>query len=339
MTMTSCRFLLPACLAGMLLAQGDRGSITGAVTDAGGARIPAVRITATQRETNAQFKATTNESGEFVLPSLPIGAYRVVIESEGFKSTARDNVRLESGSTVRLDTQLELGSVQQSIEIQGQSSQLQTDSAKIANQIPNKLIEDLPTVVSGNMRSPFDLANITAQVSGGDQDFRIGGGQQGTFGVMLDGASANTNRADSTLWAAVNAPSLEAITEFRVETNGFKAEFGRAGGGVISFVSKSGTNGYHGTAFDFIRNNAFDARGFFNSTTPVYRQHDFGATLGGPVRIPEDLQRQRQDLLLCVVRRFPQPRRRQHQCDRAASAGVLPGRLSQRGKPYAKSRR
>ena len=195
MTKTSWRFFLPVCLAGILFAQGDRGSITGAITDAGGARIPAVRITATQRETNAQFKATTNESGEFVLPSLPIGAYRVVIESEGFKSAARDNVRLESGSTVRLDTQLELGSVQQSIEIQGQSSQLQTDSAKIANQIPNKLIEDLPTVVSGNMRSPFDLANITAQVSGGDQDFRIGGGQQGTFGVMLDGASANTNRA------------------------------------------------------------------------------------------------------------------------------------------------
>jgi Carboxypeptidase regulatory-like domain len=287
MTNASCRFLLLACFAGALFAQGDRGSITGAVTDAGGSRIPAARITATQRETNAQFKATTTESGEFVLPSLPLGPYRVVIESDGFKSAARDNVRLESGSTVRLDTQLELGSVQQSIEIQGQSSQLQTDSAKIANQIPNKLIEDLPTVVSGNMRSPFDLANITAQVSGGDQDFRIGGGQQGTFGVMLDGASANTNRAGSTLWASVNAPSLDAITEFTVETNGFKAEFGRAGGGVISFVSKSGTNGIHGTAFDFIRNNAFDARGFFNSTTPVYRQHDFGATLGGPVRIPK----------------------------------------------------
>jgi hypothetical protein len=250
MTNASCRFLLLACFAGALFAQGDRGSITGAVTDAGGSRIPAARITATQRETNAQFKATTTESGEFVLPSLPLGPYRVVIESDGFKSAARDNVRLESGSTVRLDTQLELGSVQQSIEIQGQSSQLQTDSAKIANQIPNKLIEDLPTVVSGNMRSPFDLANITAQVSGGDQDFRIGGGQQGTFGVMLDGASANTNRAGSTLWASVNAPSLDAITEFTVETNGFKAEFGRAGGGVISFVSKSGTNGIHGTAFD-----------------------------------------------------------------------------------------
>src|SRR6185436_6705368 len=105
-----------------------------------------------------------------------------------------------------LDTQLELGSVQQSIEIQGQSSQLQTDSAKMTNQVPNKLIEDLPTVVSGNMRSPFDLANITPQVSGGYQDFRIGGGQHATFCVMLDGASANTNRAGSSLLATGKAP-------------------------------------------------------------------------------------------------------------------------------------
>jgi len=154
-------FLLSALFAGLLSAQGDRGTITGAVTDAGGSRIPAARITATQRETNAQFKATTTESGEFTLPSLPIGPYRVVVESDGFKTAIRDNVRLGTGSTVRLDTELEIGSVQQSIEISGQSSQLQTDSAKISNQIPNKLIEDLPTVVSGNMRSPFDLANIT----------------------------------------------------------------------------------------------------------------------------------------------------------------------------------
>jgi hypothetical protein len=100
MKKATCGFLLCAFFAGLLSAQGDRGSITGAVTDAGGARIPAARITATQRETNAQFKATTTESGEFTLPSLPIGPYRVVIECDGFKTTNRDNVRLETGSTL-----------------------------------------------------------------------------------------------------------------------------------------------------------------------------------------------------------------------------------------------
>ena len=189
------------------------------------------------------------------------------------------------------------------------------------------------------MRSPFDLANITAQVSGGDQDFRIGGGQQGTFGVMLDGASANTNRAGSTLWAAVNAPSLDAITEFTVETNGFKAEFGRAGGGVISFVSKSGTNGFHGTAFDFIRNNAFDARGFFNPTTPVYRQHDFGATLGGPVRIPKLYNGRDKTFFFVSYEGFRNRVGGSTSAIALPPTGVLPGRFSQCRQPHPESRR
>ena len=277
--------LLPLlCLT--LAAQTDRGAITGAVTDVVGAAIPGVSVIAVQLDTNLQFRAVATQSGEFVLPSLPVGAYRVTVELAGFKSFIHNRVMLEAGATVRLDTKLEVGSLRQAIEVTADVTELQSDNAKIQNTMSDIMIEGLPTVVAGNMRSPFDLAAITAQVNGGDQDFRVGGGQAASFGVMLDGASGNTNRAGSTLWAAVNAPSLDAITQFAVETNGFKAEFGRAGGGLVTFVSKSGTNHYHGTAFDFIRNNAFDARGFFNSTTPVYRQHDFGVTFGGPVRIP-----------------------------------------------------
>jgi hypothetical protein len=269
------------------LAQNDRGIITGSVTDIAGAAIAGAAVTATHLDTNAITRASTTEAGEFNLPSMPVGRYRVSVETAGFKTAVHNDVRLEAGASARLDTKLEVGAVQQAIEINASASQLQTDNAKIQNTMSDRMIEALPTVVSDNMRSPFDLAAITAQVNGGDQDFRVGGGQQGAFGVMLDGASANTNRSGSTLWAAVNAPSLEAITEFAVETNGFKAEFGRAGGGLVTFVSKSGTRQYHGTLFDFVRNNAFDARGFFNRTTPVYRQHDFGATIGGPVRVPK----------------------------------------------------
>jgi hypothetical protein len=273
--------------AATAVAQTDRGTITGAVTDIGGAYIAGVSVVAIHLDTKTQFKTAATEAGEFNLQSLPVGLYRVTLEHPGFKTAIHENVRLEAGSTARLDTKLEVGSVQQSIEVSASATELQSDNAKVQNYVSDELIEGLPTVMSDNMRSPFDLAVITAGVNGGDQDFRIAGGQAASFGVMLDGASANTNRAGSTLWAAVNAPALGAITEFAVETNGFKAEFGRAGGGLVTFVSKSGTNEYHGTAFDFIRNNAFDARGFFNSVTPVYRQHDFGATLGGPVRFPK----------------------------------------------------
>ncbi|MBI4902296.1 MAG: TonB-dependent receptor [Acidobacteria bacterium] len=282
------KFLLTTVLFAVSLpGQTDRGGITGSATDQIGAAIPGVSVSATQTGTNANFKARSNEAGEFTLPSLPLGIYRVVVEKQGFKSAVHEGVRIEAGATVRLDTKLDLGGVSQTVVVTAESSALRTDDAKIQNTVDDVLIEGLPTVVADNMRSPFDLAGITAQVNGGDQDFRIGGGQAGSFGVMLDGSSANTNRAGSTLWAAVNAPSLDAITQFAVETNGFKAEFGRAGGGLVTFVSKSGTNQFHGTAFNYVRNNAFDARGFFNQTVPVYRQHDFGGTFGGPVILPK----------------------------------------------------
>ncbi len=286
--MSQTRFVLFTIFATLpLYAQGDRGMIAGAITDEAGAAVVGAAVTATHLDTGTTTKTSTAATGEFNLPSLAVGSYRVTLERPGFKTFNRSNIRLEAGTTFRLDTKLELGAVQQSINVSAESSQLQTDDAKIQNTMSDQMIEGLPTVVSGNMRSPFDLAAITAQVQGGDQDFRIGGGQAGSFGVMLDGASANTNRAGATSWAAVNSPSIDAITQFTVETNGFKAEFGRAGGGMVSFVSKSGGNQYHGTAFEFIRNNAFDARGFFNSTTPIYRQHDFGGTVGGPIRIPK----------------------------------------------------
>jgi hypothetical protein len=297
-----------------LAAQTDRGSIIGAVTDIRGLYIAGASLTATQLERNVQFRVVANDSGEFNLLSLPVGPYRVSVEHGGFKTFIYNNVRLEAGATVRLDATLEIGAVRQSIEVTADVTELQSDDAKIQNTMSVIMIEGLPTVVAGNMRSPFDLAGITAQVNGGDQDFRIGGGQAGSFGVMLDGASGNTNRAGSTLWSAVNAPSLDAITQFAVETNGFKAEFGRAGGGLVTFVSKSGTSQYHGTAFDFIRNNAFDARGFFNSTTPVYRQRDFGATFGGPLRIPKLYHGKDHTFFFffLLLRRFSQPRRRCH---------------------------
>ena len=115
----------------------------------------------------------------------------------------------------------------------------------------------------------------------------LGGGQGGAFAATFDGVSVNTNRQGNTTETSYLTPSLEAITEFAVDTNGFKAEYGQAGGGVISFASKSGTNEVHGSAYDFIRNDYVDARGFFAPTKGVYRQNDFGGSLGGPVWIPK----------------------------------------------------
>jgi hypothetical protein len=122
--------------------------------------------------------------------------------------------------------------------------------------------------------------------SGGTANVVLGGGQGGAFGATLDGLSVNTNRNADVTETAFLTPSVEAITEFAVETNGFKPEFGQAGGGVITFASKSGTNTFHGSVYNFLRNDALDSKGFFEAQEGIYRQNNFGGAWGGPVRIP-----------------------------------------------------
>ena len=145
------------------------------------------------------------------------------------------------------------------------------------------------------MRSPFDLISTVAEAKTGggvgNTAVSLGGGQGGAFGATLDGVSVNTNRQADITETAFLTPSLEAITEFAVETNGFKPEFGQAGGGGITFASKSGTNVLQGSAYGFFRHDALDQKGFFEQTKGIYKQSDFGGSLGGPVRIPGMLQR------------------------------------------------
>ena len=278
---------LAALSAGTLLAQSDRGTITGAVTDQHGAAIVGAQITVTNVSTNVKMNTTSSGAGEWTLPEMAVGDYRLEVESPGFKKTTHDAATLGAGSTLRFDVKLEIGSIQQTVIVQGNNSQLTTDDGKLRNEIPSKLIADLPTAVAGNMRSPFDLANLTAGVQGSDTDVRIAGGQQAAWGATLDGGSITGNRYGSAIWSGVNSPSLDAIDQFVVETGGFKAEYGRAGGGLVSFVSKSGTDQFHGDAYEYVRNNFFDARGFFAKSVAIYRQHDFGAVIGGPVIVPK----------------------------------------------------
>src|SRR5581483_7367014 len=153
--------------------------------------------------------------------------------------------------------------------------------------VQNKLVDELPLVVGGALRSPFDLVSTVPEAKGSGSAISLGGGEAGSWGATLDGLSVNTNRSGDAAETAYLTPSVEAITEFAVETNGFKAEYAQAGGGMITFASKSGTNALHGTAYDFLRNDDLDARGFFAPIRSIYKQNDFGASIGGPVIIPK----------------------------------------------------
>ncbi len=283
---------LTVCLAALALAQSERGTITGAVRDASGASIPAATVIVTNQDTNVAIHAATNQDGEFTVPNLSPGIYIVRVEKSGFRPSEERGLTLNAAQTVRADAALQIGTSTQAVEVQASAVSLQTEDAKSSTTLQNKLVNDLPLVVSGTVRTPFDLAALTpdAKNLGGDNGFMVGGGQAAAYGTTLDGVSANTSRALSKSWVASNSPSVEAIDQFTVDSSGYKAEFGH-GAGVMTFVSKSGTNQFHGSAYEFIRNNDFDANNFFNNAShianSIYKQNDFGFTAGGPVWIPK----------------------------------------------------
>jgi hypothetical protein len=275
------------------LAQSERGTITGTVRDASGAVVPGAKVLLTNTQTGVSFNAPSNADGDYTVPQLQVGTYTVRVEKEGFRPASVTGLVLNASATVRADATLEVGTSVQAVEVSASALALSTENAKTSVTMNNKLVDELPLVVGGSMRSPFNLAALTpeAKALGGDNGFVLGGGQAAGYGTTLDGVSANTSRALSQTWVAVNAPSIEAVTEFTVDTNGFKAEFGQSSGGVMSFASKSGTNEIHGTAYEFLRNEKLDANNFFNNgrgiRRPIYKQSDYGASLGGPVWIPK----------------------------------------------------
>jgi hypothetical protein len=227
--------MLPALLFG----QSERGTISGLVKDPSGAVVSNAKVTVTNTATNNVVVVNSSQSGDYTALSLQAGTYSVRVEASGFKTTVIANIMVNASTDVRADATLEVGSTSTSVEVQASSLQISTENSKASVAITNKLVDELPLVVSGTLRSPFDLASLTPEAKnlGGDNGFMLGGGQAASYGTNLDGVSANTTRALSKSWVSTNSPSLEAVTEFTVDTNGFKAEFGHAGGGVMNFVS------------------------------------------------------------------------------------------------------
>src|SRR5207247_1419611 len=173
-----------------LLAQGDRGIITGTVKDSTGAVVPGVQVTAIHLGTNTSYKASTTASGDFTVPALPVGNYQMRVENTGFKTQITNDIVVAAGATVRLDVTLELGATQQTIEVATNTQTVQSDTARVSTEVSSKLVNELPLLVNGAVRSPFDLATITPEVAGsGDSNLRIGGGRIGGYGMTLDGTA------------------------------------------------------------------------------------------------------------------------------------------------------
>jgi len=284
----ACLFSLLVLAGGPALAQQDRGTFTGIVTDPAGLAVPNVDITVENVQTGAIYKSRTNELGQYTIPNLPVGRYRLTFEAPGFRTTVRDGLSLSVAQVARVDVQLELGATTESVTVTAEVPLLQTESPDVGTTLDSRRVIDLPLSFSGG-RYPEDFAyRLTPGVEGDNWTSRINGSPAFAKEVLLEGASATIYIQGHFGESSV---SLEAVEEFKVQTSGMSAEYGRTAGGIFNFVMKSGTNEPHGSGMFQFRNESLNANSFANNAygrpRPRDRRHNWALSFGGPVLIPK----------------------------------------------------
>lgn len=275
----------------LVVSQTITASLDGTVQDASGAVVPGAKVRITQTATNAVVNVETGADGRYVAPALPAGPYAVQIEAAGFKTLHRTGIVLQVNQAARLDFVLELGAVTETVEVTGQAPLLDAANAAVGQVIENRSIVELPL----NQRNPYSLILLAPGVSGStgmtynEVGFSVNGGRPGTNEILLDGIPSSPTAVQPVQVISV-FPSVDAVQEFKVQTNNYSAEFGRSGGGIINLIYKSGTNQLHGSAFEFLRNSRLDANNFFANRRGIplgsFKRNQFGASGGGPVYIP-----------------------------------------------------
>src|SRR5581483_5400443 len=216
-------------------AQSGRGDVSGTVRDLTGAVVPGAKVSVTNVATNETTALETGASGDYTAPDVSVGTYNVLVQKEGFSQAQIKNIIVNAAQTARADITLQVGQSRQVVEVQAASLQVNSEDSRTTVTVNQTLVNELPLVVAGTVRSPFDLAALTpeAKNTGTGEGFALGGGQADSYQATLDGVSINTSRALQKNWVTSNAPSVEAITQFTVDSNGFKAEYGHAGGGAM----------------------------------------------------------------------------------------------------------
>jgi hypothetical protein len=269
-------------------AQDATGKVVGTVYDPQGAVIAGAHVTVTNTATAISNKTVTDKDGYFQVLSLPIGEYRVTSENAGFKKTITQAKKLLINETLRFEIKMPLGESNQTVTVEATVAGVETENPTLGQSITSRTLVDMPL----DGRNMLDLALLQPGVVEGDPDstgagtFSIAGGRLDSVTFLLDGG-LNNNLLDNSV---VYNPNPDTIQEFRILTSDYTAEYGRNGGGIISIVTKSGTNAFHGSAFDFVRNDALNANTFFNNAFGVPRdnlkRNQYGGTFGGPITVP-----------------------------------------------------
>ncbi len=284
-----CHALMDFGIAGLLLSSvafAQQASISGRITDTSGGVISDVKITVINTATDASRDTTSNNLGYYTVPLLPPGDYKISAKKAGFRDREQSGVVLEVDQHATIDFSLEVGQVTQTISVDASAPLLNTEDAGVGQVINNRQVVELPL----NGRNYVALALLsggTADPVAGSraQRFSSGGQRVSANNYLLDGADNNSYElADAGRMAGMVSPSIDAIQEFKVQTNSYSAEYGRGTGATVNVTIKSGTNEIHGTAFEFLRNNDVDAKNFFaTAPNPQYQRNQYGIAAGGPI--------------------------------------------------------
>lgn len=288
----------PILVAGItgLTAQEFRATLVGRISDPSGAAVAGARVIAIQKDTNARYETLSTATGDYTMPFLPPGPYRVEVERQGFRKFVRDGVVLRIQERAAVDVSLQIGELAEAITVTGESPLLETSTASVGEVVTQRAIEEMPLngrnayglvgLVPGALPTgrgtPSFFLRYTATGTTTTAEVSISGGPVAYNEVLLDGVSITGN--DNGI---LYIPSVEATQEFKVQTNSFDAEFGRFVGGIVNASTKSGTNQFHGSVVEFFRNSALNARDFFASSKPQSQYNQFSVAAGAPVYIPK----------------------------------------------------
>ena len=268
-------------------AQDATGRVIGTVTDPSGGVLVGAKVTVTNTETKVTRETITGDNGSYQVLLVPIGNYSVTAEAPGFRRVVTSDAPLRINESLRIDIKMEVGSTSEVVQVEANAGGVETVVATLGGSVTSQQIQGMPL----NGRNVLDLALLQPGVipssAGGAGSFSIAGGRQDSVNYVLDGG-INSNLLSN---GVVFNPNPDAIEEFRILTSNYTAEYGRNAGGVVSVVTKSGANTLHGSAYDYLRNDALNANSFFNNANGLHREvlkrNQFGAYLGGPVFIPK----------------------------------------------------
>ena len=283
-------FLALVLSCGLAFGQTATGSMSGTITDANGASVPGVKLTATNTDNGTKLETVSTDAGLYVFPSVAAGGYSLAVEKAGFKKLNRTNIEIRIAQRLDLDLKLEVGDVQQTIEVTAQSPLLETSTSEKSTNFSPKFMSEVP-LFTGAIRNPRSFLSYLPGVNAG-AELSISGSGGRAQEVQIDGASAIIPESGGTVF---NMPSAEMFQEFKLITGAYSSEYGRFGGGVEQYLTKSGSNWYHGTAFLNMRRDIWNANAWARNANPnpaqnfrpKERQNEIGGAGGGPVYIPK----------------------------------------------------